>query len=161
MPNTGAPAPAKYGERFEVDAPQVTDQAEPPPGDLPDAERPLPSGSYFADEAMAREEARRLGRPLFVVFAAEWCVPCRLIEADALSDERVKGAIAKSFISLFVDVTEETRAERDVLARYAVRGIPTLIVLDSAAQELERVESYIDADGLLAVLSRARERSSE
>ena len=129
-------------------------------GDLPDEPRAPPPGSFLVDEAHAREEALRQARPMLVVFAADWCVPCRLIEADALSDPRVRDRLATEFIALHVDVTEETRETRELLARYRVRGVPALLLLDAEGRELERVEGYLDADALLERLTRARARPS-
>ncbi len=158
VPMPAGPTTDRYATGVE---PSVGAPIDALPGDLPDAPRRPPPGPFLTEEPLARAEALRLRRPLLVVFAAEWCVPCRLIEADVLSDERVLAMLAGGFVSLHLDVTEETMANREVLARYRVRGVPALVVLGPGGRELDRIEGYLDADAFLERLRRARARSSE
>lgn len=142
-------------------APSTT--GSPERGDLPDAvsRRPARGGLWFEDESLAREEARLRGRPLFIDVTADWCVPCQLLEADALDDDRVRRALADGFIPLRIDVTEETRENREQQRRYRVRGLPTLLVVDARGVELDRIESYLDAAGLVTRLARLSGPSPE
>jgi len=112
-------------------------------------------------EDAAVEAARRLHRPMLIDVTAEWCVPCKLLEADTLEDAAVRTFLAEHFVALRIDVTEESRANREQQRRHRVRGLPTLLLLDPRGVELDRVESYLDARALLMKLESARARSGE
>jgi thioredoxin 1 len=54
---------------------------------------------------------------------------------------------------MFVRVFEDTQPEGARLARrYAVRGFPTLIILDSRGQEVDRIEGAMRANDLIKEL---------
>jgi thiol:disulfide interchange protein len=75
-----------------------------------------------------------------------------LLEADTLSDPRVRARLEAGFVALRVDMTEENDVNRKVAAALHVRGLPTLLVLDESGAEQLRIVHYVDADALLARL---------
>jgi len=158
MPVARAPLPPPTST-VEVSSGGAPDE----PGELPDAElrQAAIEGPWHRDEAAAVEAARRLHRPMLIDVTAEWCVPCKLLEADTLEDAAVRTFLAEHFVALRIDVTEESRANREQQRRHRVRGLPTLLLLDPRGVELDRVESYLDARALLMKLESARARSGE
>ncbi len=154
MPTLAGPSVAAPPAARDSEASALSETA--PTGDLPDAVEPHQDALWLDDEARARADALRRHRPLLVAFSAEWCVPCGLLEADTLSAPAVRAALAASFVALHVDVTEETRANREQQTRYGVRGLPLLLVLDEHGREFERIEQYVTSESLLATLESVR-----
>jgi len=92
-------------------------------------------------------------------FSAAWCGPCRQMERTTFRDPRVIEA-GKAVVFLKADVTaNESPAVQAVLAEYRIRGVPTLVFLDSTGKEhaaLRRAE-YTGADELLDLIKRAHQ----
>ena len=65
-------------------------------------------------------------RPVMVDYWAEWCGPCRMI-APIL--EEIAGEYADKLTVAKINI-DETQA---IAARYAVRGIPTLMIFKDGA----------------------------
>jgi thiol-disulfide isomerase/thioredoxin len=154
-------APSLEGLNPEDNADSVAAESDGSPerGDLPDAAARAPYGGFWlADETRAWREAKRTNRLLLIDFSAEWCIPCMLLQTETFSDETVQNAIANDFVPLRIDVTEESRANREQLARYGIRGLPAVVLFDPKGRELDRIGQYLDTDAFLARLAAVRER---
>lgn len=96
----------------------------------------------------ARELAQKEQRPVFMDFTAAWCVACKKIEQHTFPDERVQRAAGR-FISLKLDMTDDSDpAVERVFASYEIRGLPTLILLDSKGNEAKRFIDFVPAEAL-------------
>ncbi len=127
-------------------------------GDVPEAGRSSRSGFWLTDEARAVSESRRSQRALLIDFSAEWCAPCMQLQADTFSDEAVQTAIVGEFVPLRVDVTEESRANREQLRRYGIHGLPAVLLVDAEGHEIDRIEQYLGAEAFLERLAAIRAR---
>ena len=78
------------------------------------------------DEALA--EARRDGKRVVVDFSADWCPPCLAMKHDVWPDPDVARAVAAGYVPVLID----TDRDGATTARYGVRGIPTVLVLDAS-----------------------------
>jgi thioredoxin-related protein len=93
-------------------------------------------GSFEEAKAAAKEE----GKPLFIDFYADWCVPCKQMERFGFRDKDFSEVINGSFIAVKVDVDEFVGM--DVAESYRVSKYPTLIITDKRGRELRRREGY-------------------
>jgi thioredoxin len=85
------------------------------------------------DSAIAR--AARQGRPAFLDFYADWCVPCRWMDRAVYSDPLL-GEVAEGVAMVRIDID---RPEGRALAqRYGVHQYPTLIYLAPQGREVLR-----------------------
>jgi protein disulfide-isomerase len=111
--------------------------------------------TWRSDVKTAEREAAKLKRPLLVFFHAEWCMPCKEMLAKSFADPAVADAIARRFVPLLVDMTNDDEAAHAVAERYKVRAMPTLLVIRGRDERL-RQESYVDAGDLKTALDRVR-----
>ena len=102
----------------------------------------------FSEERIA--EARSDGKPVMIDFSADWCIPCREFDHKTFTDEAVKD-YAESFVRLKMDLTTIDNEKKRIKRDFGVRGVPTIIFLDSSGEEKsgDRVTGFIGPDRFL------------
>lgn len=117
---------------------------------------PRPTGVglvWLTDEAEAVARARREGRPLFVDFAAEWCLPCKELELKTFADPRVAAQLRR-FVLLRIDCTDPDDRIEAIKGRYGAATLPTVVVTSSDGKELLRLTEFVPPERLLPLLVR-------
>lgn len=97
------------------------------------------------DEA-ALQAAQREAKPVIIDFTAEWCIACKELEKFTFPHEEVMKR-AERFVFLRADLTQISSAPvQEILQRYGIKGMPTVIFLDGAGQEVaaQRVIGFVD-----------------
>ena len=84
--------------------------------------------------------APRTNRPILLDFWADWCAPCKVMDADVYTTDEVVRA-AEPFVAVRIDYDRKPALAR----RYGVSDIPTIVVTDSYGSELFRYTGYLDA----------------
>jgi len=109
----------------------------------------LPARSFYAEAPVGVSEARfdlvtRMSPlPTLVDFWADWCAPCH---AQAPVLEQLAAELAGRLLVIKVD----TQAAPMLSARYAIRSIPTLVLMRSGIE----VDRIIGAQPLPALRAR-------
>lgn len=103
----------------------------------------------LADQAeleQALAEAKANGQHVVLDFYAEWCVACKEFELLTFPSDQVQPYL-QQMVLLKVDVTRMTRADQQLLDRYQVLGLPTLLFFDAEGKELtqSRVTGFMAA----------------
>ncbi|WP_417661696.1 protein-disulfide reductase DsbD [Pseudomonas sp.] len=109
------------------------------------------------DAALAA--AQKSGKPLLLDWYADWCISCKVIEREVLTDPTVVTQLNDYALVRF-DITDSTPAQRSVLDRYSLFGPPAILFFDKSGDEWQdlRVVGEVDAETFSARLNKARER---
>ncbi len=106
------------------------------------------------DLAGAEERARAAGRPLLVDFTANWCGACKELDRLTFSEPRVK-AEAGRFVAVKIDASNDDDPRVvSAMRKLAVKGLPTVVLLDSTGREVRRFTDFVAAEPFLAALTQ-------
>jgi thiol:disulfide interchange protein DsbD len=102
----------------------------------------------FSEQRIA--EAKSEGRPVMIDFSADWCIPCRELEHKTFTDEAVI-EYSESFVRLKMDLTTINGDKRRIKRDFGVRGVPTIVFLDSSGEERTdaRVTGFLEPERFL------------
>jgi thioredoxin:protein disulfide reductase len=89
---------------------------------------------------------------MIIDFYADWCIPCKELDANTFSDERVI-AIANNFVTLKADMTKSLSPDVEALRnKYNIVGVPTVLIIDSKGNEVQRLTGFVNADEFIKLL---------
>jgi thiol:disulfide interchange protein DsbD len=96
-------------------------------------------------------------QPVMLDFYADWCISCKEMEAYTFTDPHVKQTLA-GFVLLQVDVTNNTDADKALLAKFHLIGPPAILFFGADQQEKStyRVIGYQDADIFIKTIQRVK-----
>lgn len=106
--------------------------------------------------AQALEAAKQEKRVALVDVYADWCIPCVELDHVTLRHRDVVQRLAGA-VTLRIDATQGVGAEgQQFLDRYAVFGVPTILMFDRQGQEHPelRVNGFVTPQALLERLSK-------
>jgi thiol:disulfide interchange protein DsbD len=90
---------------------------------------------------------------VIIDFYADWCIPCKELDALTFSDPKVI-EISKKFITLKADMTKSLSPEVSALReKYKVVGVPTVLILDQKGNEVNRITGFLNAEEFYKILS--------
>ncbi len=115
--------------------------------------------SWLTDFAQAKKTAAETQRPVLVDFSgSDWCGWCIKLDQEVFSQAAFKAYAASNLVLLLADYPRkkeqpaELKKQNEGLAEtYAIRGFPTILLLDAAGKELARTgyraggaEAYVE-----------------
>ncbi len=109
-----------------------------------------PELSWEHDWDTAFELAASRNQPVLVNFYADWCIWCKRLDSTTFSDPAVASLLSNSVVGLRVKIDGNGGP---YATTYQVFAPPTLLLLDSAGQELARIPGYMPP---LPLLERLR-----
>ena len=107
---------------------------------------------FKGDLEAARAEAGRRDTVVMIEFYTDWCNWCRRLEADTFSVLAVRSEL-EQIVSLRRDAEKEGA---ELAARFGVDSYPTLIFLDPAGNEMDRIIGYLPPEPFLKRVERIR-----
>ena len=104
--------------------------------------------SQYSEAGMSKID----GKGAIIDFYADWCIPCKELDAATFSDKRVI-AEASNYETYKADMTKSLSKEVESLReKYSIVGVPTVLVLDQNGKEKNRITGFVNADEFLKLL---------
>jgi thiol:disulfide interchange protein DsbD len=116
-----------------------------------------PGVSWKSYSQLNLKEAETSKRPTIIDFYADWCTPCRNLERKTFYDRKVVKESEK-FLMIKVDLTKKGDSDpAQLLDKYHVKGVPTVIFIDSRGNEIEelRILDFMPAEEFLIRMHEA------
>jgi thiol:disulfide interchange protein len=109
----------------------------------------------------AAAAAQSAGKPILYDFTAEWCGPCKMLDADGWADAKVAAFVNESFVpARVVDRAREDGRNPpwidELQRRYGVNAFPTLVVAAPDGRQIAVTQGYSGKERLTEFLEGAR-----
>ena len=92
-------------------------------------------------------------RGVVIDFYADWCIPCKELDAVTFSDPKVI-ELSKDFAAFKADMTKSLSPEvSELREKYKIVGVPTVLILNAKGEEKNRVTGFISAEEFYKILS--------
>lgn len=93
-----------------------------------------------------------LNKGAIIDFYADWCIPCKELDASTFSDPNVISE-SKDFITLKANMTKTLSPDVEQLRdKYKIIGVPTVLILNSKGKEVKRITGFINAKEFSEIL---------
>ncbi len=117
-------------------------------------EQKSPDWQYYSNSVY--ENAIENNEKMIIDFYADWCIPCKELDALTFSDEKVIEK-AESFTAIKVDMTKTLSDETEkVRQKFEIRGMPTVLIIDSHGNEVERITGFVNAEEFLKMIESVK-----
>lgn len=107
---------------------------------------------WKTDLKAAQKEAKETGRPMIVVFGADWCAYCDRFEKSTLGEPKTAEAINRDFVPVLLDFDDEQK----IAAVMEVEALPCTVLLSPEADLLGRVVGAKSPRELRTALEKAK-----
>lgn len=93
-------------------------------------------------------------KPVMLDFYADWCIPCKELDAMTFTDPEVIKA-SSSFATFKADMTKSLSPEVEALRnKFKIIGVPTVIILNSSGQEVSRITGFMPPEEFIKLLQK-------
>ena len=107
---------------------------------------------WIESYAQGRVLAAQSNRLLLVHFGAEWCGPCKRMEANVFPDAELGKYVSENYVAVKIDVDQDSQTAREL----EVRRFPTDLILSPQGKIVSRLEGYQELGKYRAHLAGVR-----
>lgn len=108
--------------------------------------------SFFQNKySVLLAEAKRLKKPMILVFSANWCSPCLKMEKETFSDEYVASFISLNYLAKKVDVTEWEGV--GLSNDFRISLFPTTLFLDYKGNVTGKMEGFFPVNFFIQAIT--------
>lgn len=131
-------------------------------------------GGYFAITSLIDESQGKIGiefamysdevytgaleknQKVIIDFYADWCIPCKELDAITFVDKDVI-AESENFVNLKADLTKPgSDAVKKLTKDFNIKGVPTVIFIDSNGNEVKRITGFVPAKEFLEIMKSVK-----
>jgi thioredoxin-related protein len=121
------------------------------------AEGPGKNVHWQKDLKSAHKLAVAQGKPILLVFGAEWCTYCHKLEKNVIDQPETAAYINANFIPVHLDADHEKR----IVEILEVDSLPCTVVLSPNADLLGKYDGYAEAKKYNANLAKSQQAFRE
>ena len=103
----------------------------------------------------AYETSLKNNERMVIDFYADWCIPCKELDALTFSDKSVINEMGR-FTNYKVDMTITTDENESLRKRFDVIGMPTVLIIDSEGKVVNRITGFVNADEFLSFIREVK-----
>jgi thioredoxin-like negative regulator of GroEL len=103
---------------------------------------------WYQDLKQASAAAQQANLPMFIDFWADWCAPCKVMDAEVYTDPRV----IRAFEGRIIGVRLHFDLQPDLTRRFNVPALPFLVFTNSYGTALLYQRGIIEAEDLARVV---------
>lgn len=85
-------------------------------------------------------ESKRINKPIFLNFTADWCAHCQKMEKEAFSDLNVAQKLNNEVIAYKVNA--EDLDGKALISQYKISDFPTYLIVDANSKVLGKIKGY-------------------
>lgn len=115
-------------------------------------ERGLREIEWQTDYHAGLELAAEQNKPVLIDFYADWCGPCKMMDAQVYSDPQVVLALDK-----FIMIKVDTDRDQKTAFAYGISSIPRTVVLNIHGEMVGDIVGFMDSERFLVFVSDVQE----
>ena len=112
------------------------------------AARAAGGGIQWMPYAEGRQRGKAENKKVFLVFKADWCHYCTLMDKETFHNPTVIAYVNRHFVPIRVDSDKH----RDLAAKFHVRGLPSTLFISGTGKMIGGRPGYIPAGEMLRIL---------
>jgi thioredoxin 1 len=85
-------------------------------------------------------EAKRINKPIFLNFSADWCAHCQKMEKQAFSDLNIAQKLNNEVIAYKVNA--EDVDGKALIAQFKISDFPTYLIIDANSKVIGKIKGY-------------------
>jgi thiol:disulfide interchange protein len=102
-------------------------------------------GFHKFDYEKALARAKKDKKVVMIAFYADWCGPCKRLDAETFSQEKVQHILENKTIAIKINID----TGRELTAKFKVEVIPCLVFIDGDGKDVGRLVGYRTPESFL------------
>ena len=106
----------------------------------------MPAGFTDDFDAALKKAAAEKKTVLALFTGSDWCIWCKRLEGEVLSQKAFSDEVGKTFVPVFLDFPRDTslvkestlKRNRELAEKYSVRGYPTVVLLNARGEVVDQ-----------------------